>query len=257
MDFIKQNIGHNNVHVNIIPNKYEETIAINEYPPNKNDKFSKLDDLIAIFRPGSNNNTHENKHNPISDELSFKICCLIEPLNSLIYNIVDKNKKTIEFKTSLKNNLTNHNNCFKSLNLNKDCKDVSDIITSIDKPSSNIEDKRLMLIYLSKALERSIIVKQNNCIIFSNISQESEDGIVIDASNHYEITENVSNMSIISLHIKELKDKNICKSIDTVLLSHLKEIALQLNIDIYKVVENKRKLLLKGELKQRIIDILA
>jgi hypothetical protein len=287
MEFIKNNLGPNKISLSINSNEYEETQAINKLYDEING-FDGIDNIVDKFR--NLRNTEFGKVNPraqpsknyqdnrerietentsisrvqsnlvitpgdINDKLIYTIYSSIEPSITL-FKQMDINVKINAFKEELIKNLTIAK-MFKKLDLHK-LYDEPEIIKAIKYSKNSVKERLPMLVYLSRLINKSIIIYNNidNYIEhIENISINVKDTLVLKETNgNFEIIEEEFNKDkILNTKISNYLKDNLVDKLDILLVKELKIIAENLDITLFKLDENnKKKPLLKNELKDLI-----
>jgi hypothetical protein len=248
MDFIKQNLGPNKVSVSIIPNYLEEDSLMVEMTNTHKNVYKKLDDMLEVCRSFKNTVT-----DPLATFIYFTF---IEP-SSLTYKIDDKNDQVVKFKTTLIKNLTNETYRFyKKLELNKLAPNIDDVISSIQDEKKSVEDRKLFLTYISRLIGKSLIVdigEKEDKVVYATLPMTK--GVLIqlkneDIHNDYRFSIIDNNVDVVSYKKHRYLKDNLVETIDTLLLDKLRTIAEDLEIKTYKLVDGKKKYLLKNELKE-------
>ena len=265
MDFIKQNIGPNKIYVPIRSNRFEETLAIDElFTKNVSSEFSKLDNLIDEFRAirpylkrnveieKQQNTKSNNITSPkltttkqIKDALAYTFMVLEDPTLSLIYDIDNVNSKIDNFK---KNFVTILIDKFTSLGLAKESKDVNLFKIAIeDATVVDLKQRRLFFVFACHYLKVNLVIVDDNGKVFDKFFVEGHEGrcAIIDNTGKIK-NDSLSFSELVSLAYKDI-------NFDDLLAPDLKEIANSINTPIFKMVDGKKKMLLKAELKASIV----
>lgn len=263
MEYILQNINSNKVTIPIITNAYEE---INNFIGEEN-LFNGIENIVEIYQSKnkpiknynsvSTSNINSNsviKSNISSDSVSYNKP--IEDFNSLILCILE----IIDPSVSLLNNTTKLEKIknFKNMMvLNLDMIKLQ--ISSDDMKKAINNEDNIVCIYFAFLLKKNIaIFKDNDIEIYGNF----DDCIAIkyncDEQNLkvYKICDTCPTQFFKELMIRErikiMLKNDVIEKLNTFLLKDLKEIADKIKIPIYKLEGNKKKNLLKNELKDTI-----
>lgn len=192
------------------------------------------------------------------DKFMMAIASHIDPTMSLL-NTEDQVKKTRDFTTSLVDNLTNHNESYKKLNLKSFKISVADIKNALTSDRTSYIPA---LYYVSRLLNKNIIFKSelpkesiNICI-----NDEATDYLQIfqDETNSFTIEEKSESYkdAIISMYKNLLQDKEKLKKMT---VANLRSLANELGVNTYKVdtESNKKTLLLKEGLVETLHQVIT
>ena len=264
MEFILANIGNNKVNTILNTNIFEET---NKYIEEDN-LFNNIENIIEIYKNNNSNKQFNNNKKPIKDQKIFKDQQVLQneyhahvlppknpqnPQNpqvpnefdSLLISIIEyidqgisllnmdsKLQKLNEFKILIVKNLT----------LIKMKKTTKSLIETLDNNDFDI------CYYISDMLKKTIIVDKYK--IYGNY----DNYLCFNKNNNVYIFDNslITKEEVYNRHIHNYINNNILKKLNSLLLNDIKTIAENLNIPLFKVEENKNKLLLKNELKNII-----
>ena len=268
MEFIKKNIGPNKVHITINTNKYEESIALQDANASSscskmNDIFSSMGSILETFRALKTNDRKvpfsrqvvAEVDITVEDPLLYCIYTLFEPSASLMYKASDINQKIRDFKVTLIKNLTHHYQFYKNLLLKGEATH-DELVININDSNFPIESRKPMIVYLGRLLGRSIAVEDSSLITNYVIVPNSTNGIlIIDKSIHKDGLSNETMMkSITGKNMQKYLNNNLLDTIDKLRVDDLKVIANNIEIETFRLIENKKKHLLKNELKAQIIS---
>jgi hypothetical protein len=222
MDIFISKLGINKVNLDINTNEYEEKYEYNNIPS----KFDEIEAIGSLYK--------ELIKERIKDEFIYFVISYIDPLISL-YKI---NKKNEEIDKYL-------NNLYKDIDLN--LKKYGFTKRRIKKEDI-IENKSLLYEYIARTLNISLVIEDkiygcdDNCIILNNKFA------IISNTNINDYKLNSYKEKILLYSKTDLKNLNV---------NELKDIAISIGIDYYKTVDNKKKPLLKSELKEKLSIILS
>jgi len=274
MEYILRQISLNKVNIPIITNSYEE---INTFVEEEN-LFNNIENIIDIYqsmKPNkqyyngstsnnntsnnntSNNNTSNNNTNNVKYNKSVvPIDKPIEGFNSLILCILE----IIDQSVSLLNNITKMEKIKNFKNMMVLNLDMIKLHISRDDMKKAIENEdNIICVYFAFLLKKNIAVfKDNDIEIYGNF----DDCISINYEQHlklYKICDTYTTGPIqffkelmINKRIEKMLENDIIEKLNTFLLKDLKDIADKIKIPIYKLEGNKKKNLLKNELKDII-----
>ena len=257
MEYILKNISLNKVNIPIITNSYEE---INNFIQEEN-LFNCIENIIDKYQL---NNKSVKKYTTINSNINSNIYDKhLENFNSLILcilEIIDKSVSLLNNTTKLEKIKNFKNMMVLNLDMIKLQISSDDMKKAIDK------EDNIVCIYFAFLLKKNIaIFKDNDIEIYGNF----DDCIAItyDKNNKlYKICETCQEALIpngmgptkffkelmIKKRIKIMLDNNIIEKLNTFLLKDLKDIADRIKLPTYKLEGNKKKNLLKNELKDII-----
>ena len=255
MDYILQNIGLNKVNIPIITNSYEE---INGFIEEEN-LFNGIENIIDKYQL---NNKFSKKTNTITTKDNIRISKSndldkpLEDFNSLILCILE----IIDQSVSLLNNTTKLEKIknFKNMMiLNLDMIKLQ--ISRDDMKKAIDQEDNIVCIYFAFLLKKNIAVfKDNDIQIYGNF----DDCIAINYDQNskiYKICDTYTTGPtqffkelMIQKRIKIMLDNDIIEKLNTFLLKDLKDTADKIKLPTYKLEGNKKKNLLKNELKDII-----
>lgn len=277
MEHIKSHIGPNNVSLNIRESKYYERSmdgSVEKKPVHCENLVETFRQLKGSSRPGfvkadpvvAPQSKPQKSHGGVkqeetkimrpSDPIVFAYMQVIDPLVSLYTDIDDKVDK---FKEDMVKNLTNFNNMYKKLALNKQYK-VEEIVEAVWAHDKTLVERVPMLLYMTRLVNKSF------CIY----TQEGEEPVLLECGqackilrycrdlNIYQIEkEDTDYIKIQDALVKEriktyIKDGLLSK-INSLSVKDLRDISERLNLPLHKTEDGKKKLLLKPELKDNIV----
>lgn len=290
MDFIKQNIGPNKVSLTLRDSPYYERSNIGEklsnVDKNKVDKIIDLVDMLKDMKPirersfkemnkdsmntiktldkntslNKNNsldkykNTFEPKVNVPMDNLCFVLMKIIDPMMDLYTDKLDRISK---FKKNLLDNLTNYNNMYKKLDLKKFFT-LDELDTSIKDSKATLMQRTPLLYYISRLANTSIVFYTQSEPILIECGQKCRIINLDEMKIGYSLEEDEKDLydikrSIMDDRIKKYIKDGLLNNITTLGVKELRDISEKLDVSIYKIEDNKKKLYLKQELKENIL----
>jgi hypothetical protein len=258
MEYIKEHIGPNKITIEIKPNDFEETVAIDTLPNGIEDVFKNMDNMIEIFRKQQGTNTPKQgfvnppSQQPIHDNLLFVLLSTTDPMLELHKN-EEINRYVQAFKDDLIKNLVN---MYKKLELNK-LYSEDEIKTAIKLSNLDLKERKAVLVYFSRLVNKCIGIELESGEIIFNENNCSDKGIYIKQSGQkFEIEANddaiekeAFHKKIVDGKIKYYLKNNYVDKLDTLLVKDLKVIAEDLDLPTSKNDDGKKKPLLKNELK--------
>jgi hypothetical protein len=268
MDYILQNIGTNKINIPIISNSYEE---INNYIEEEN-LFNNIENIIEIYQSGvgkvKKNYSNKNNFNIMKSDLNIVVNNDLSSNLSKAYNIDNKiinfNSlvlcvlEIIDPSVTLLNTLSKLEKIknFKNMMLlNLDMLKLK--ISKDDMRKAIVNEDIIVCIYFAFLLKKNIVLITTDDIeIYGN----NDECIAIE----YNIDEKIYKIShiigsldffkqlMIEKRIKIMIENDIIEKLNSFLLKDLKDIADKLKIQTFKIEDNKKKNLLKNELKDLI-----
>jgi hypothetical protein len=267
MENIIKALTDNKVTVELKINKLNEMYVLGNVGE-KEDKFAGFPDLVTEYR----NRGHQRPRNGVLHPTQGKPCpvpeCAVplqDPFMYIVASYVDNtltllkpediNKKVSEFKQTLADNLTNTTDAYKNLKLRSIVKDV-DVLKSEILSNERIQYDMIGS-YLSKLFKLNIIIARTGCVTQSFINDvDTCDGYLeIGESGFIKKDTGFKNAAIAIVKQRfNIENKEKLKKL---LVKDLKAIAGDLNISIYKVIDNKKIYLLKEELVEKISSVIT
>ena len=251
------------------PTNFKNNIDKMNDKNDKNDKNNKNNLSSNMISQTStkiyeNNQTYKhdinniNNINNINDKLIYTIYSSIDPSITL-FKPFDINIKVNAFKEELIKNLTIAK-MFKKLDLHK-LYDEPEIIKAIKYVKSSVKERQPMLVYLSRLINKSIVINGDNYIEYIeniSINASKESLIIKEINGDFEIIEEELNKEkILNTKISNYLKDNLVNKLDKILVKELKTIAEDLEIPLFKLDDNnKKKPLLKNELKDLIKELI-
>lgn len=212
-----------------------------------------------------------------ADNILFTIASYVDKTLPL-FSQIDINKKLINFRDTLLDNLKNHNDAYKQFNFRSKKISYNDVVASL---RSDREDSYPLIYYASNLFKSNIILEEiskKKVVIIefkgseTNSDQSSQnDSYIYMKDDGKEAEERIEGFkSYNEKHIDEVIEQKRntigIKNLKKMLVKELKTLATELNIDLYKVVNtldtvtgkntSKKTALLKDELVEKISSLI-
>lgn len=222
------------------------------------DEPINTDRLIKLTGGCKTEHKHAAQSSQIDDTLVYCIYMTIDPMLSL-FKAEDINAKIEKFKADLVKILSNENQMFKKLALNKLFTE-DEIIKSIKMFHFDSKDRIPLLTYLSRLSGKSLAIELLDGTIHFIDSVCGQDGLHIKETTRgrYEFVDALSKddleIFVMKTKISNYLKDNLLDKIEKLLVKDLKVICDDLGLPTSKVDESgKKKSLLKNELKDNIL----
>jgi len=241
METFLKNLRKNKVTLDIKTNNFQEKYVYDETP----DKFKKIEDISMLYKQCLNNGPrrapeakrpHKVDEQAISDPFLYGILFYQDETISLL-NTAHKNVKIDRYLSTLKKEMEMHIRAFGFTRRRL----TEDMIWT---------QKPLFYEYMSKLANISLIV-DNNIYEVDNVA----DCLVFDSS--YDI---IDKSTLKAYKLKLYKEKALAYTKENLIektVSELKKIADDIGFETSKIVDHKKKPLLKKELQEGIKDKIA
>jgi hypothetical protein len=254
MEFFLQNLGINKVVLEIKTNRFEESYHYNN---DTYDRFDKIEDIGGLYKEKLRHSREPAKPlrppcttavHTTSDAI---ICNVLHHLDPSLTLISDKAVFVDKFKSDLRTKLPNYKERLKKYGIT----DMSSVIKEIDDTRDT--NRPGLMRYLTILLEKSIAVQTDTTIniypmclndkcIFMKDDTFEEISLADCYERFYEMRK--------SYHTSQ----GILNKLESFLVKDLKQIAEEIGLQTFKLDENnKKKPLLKAELKEKIMAALA
>lgn len=242
MDYILSNLGSNKVTLDIKTNYFEESY---EYDNNLYSKFDDIENIIDCVKKPS-----PSLNQKIEDYISDKfIYCVLLSLDETLTLVPNKNTFIDTFKSEMKIKINDFKVKLKKLKLTPE-----DVLKAIDNPDDST--KSHVIYYVSLIIQKVIAIENENKIDIYNenlsttlmINEQTLSMVVMS-------TEDAQKMAY-KKNIKYHKIQKTLENLNKLLVKDLKLLAEDLGIVTTKTENNKKRNLLKEELKDHIRLIL-
>lgn len=261
MEFIKKNLGANKVTVFISSNDYEEI-----YPYVEEDNmFNDIENMFDMFRKlKTKTNNHVNlstkqtntyhKDKNGNQQLQNTIFTGLDGIVHCILQTIEPTYVLLPYQTQYMKIEQFKKKLIMTLDMVKD----NDIVVKKTEAKLFIEENKYEFImhYICHVINKSIAIvgdvnqtvfgTHNSCLV---IEPDSSGSFIVVDDNA--ISSDIRKF-ILNDKIKHYITEGIPQKLNALLVKELKNIATDLNIPLTHVVDNKRKSLLKNELKDLI-----
>jgi hypothetical protein len=275
MEYIEKYLGPSKVTLDIKTNHFEE---VYDYPDEKYEIFNNIESIIDMFKELSNNQSRQlqqplpprqsqqqpsrqsqqqpSRQSPPppprqSGQSSMEILddkfiyCVLLSLDDTLSLVMDKNMFINKFKTDLIEKINNYEKQLKKLSITK---------SDITEAFKDKNDRDALYKYVSIVINKSIAIHKSDTItlfennksgsdcLFINENELSYENITLnEGKTRYNLNRKLYYINTITL-----------EKLNDYIVKDLKTIAGELGLETTKIEDNKKKNLLKAELKEII-----
>jgi len=187
----------------------------------------------------------EKSPKKINDHLAHSLMIMVNPTYTLVYDVNDINIKVTNFKKEMVQVLIDN---FKQYELHKQCKDIEVFKKAIENDKRDNQDMNLFILLISR-YQNINIVKEDEEGGFKTFLVGSSSKCIFLGKDDTIKRDDLSYNELISMVYKDI-------NLEKLLMDELKEIAQNLKLPMFKIVDGKKKTLLKAELKDSISQII-